>query len=205
MLLFRWQDAEVLAGLPCRRRKRYDNFAVALPANRARRFRCRERGDNVQQSIPFDARPSADQVFVARRNNSLSSTGRWWIFRFILAFSTAIALGFVAIGAWPVMPFTGLEMVVLYAAFRYIDRHASDYEILKISGDRVRIETRVGSQVKCVEFNRQWAQLVTNDRSGAPRLALRSHGREFAFGSHLGGADLERVARELRQHLRRAS
>lgn len=117
----------------------------------------------------------------------------------------AIALGFVMIGAWPVMPFTGLEMVVLYAAFRYIDRHASDYEILEISGDRVRIETRVGSQVNRVEFNRQWARLVTNHRYGAPRLALRSHGREVAFGSHLGSADLERIARELRRHLRRAS
>ncbi len=158
----------------------------------------------MRQMIPFDARQDADHVFVARRNNSLSSTDRMWIFGCVCAFSTSIALAFAAFGAWPVMPFTGLEMAVLYAAFRYVDRHASDYEIIEIRGDRVRIETRVGSQVHSVEFNRHWAQLVTSDGSGEPRLALRSHGREVEFGRHLTSKDRERVARELRQQLRRA-
>ncbi len=127
-----------------------------------------------------------------------------WIFGCVFAFSVSIALTFAAFGAWPVMPFTGLEMAVLYAAFRYVDRHASDYEIIEIRGDRVRIETRVGSQVQSVEFNRHWAQLVTNSGSGEPRLAFRSHGREVEFGRHLTSRDRERVAREIRQQLRRA-
>lgn len=155
--------------------------------------------------IPFDARQGADHVFVARRNNSLSSTHRMWIFACVCAFSMAIALVFTVFGAWPVMPFTGIEMAVLYTAFRYIERHASDYEIIAIMEDRVRIESRVGSEIRCVEFNRHWAQLVTNDGSGEPRLALRSHGRDVEFGRHLTSTDRERVARELREQLRRAS
>ena len=116
-----------------------------------------------------------------------------------------IALAFAAFGAWPVMPFTGLEMAVLYAAFRYVDRHASDYEIIEIRDDCVRLETRVGSQVQSMEFNRHWAQLVTKDGAGEQRLALRSHGREVEFGRHLTSKDRERVARAIRQQLRRAS
>ena len=163
-----------------------------------------EREDTVQQMIPFDARQGADHVFVARRNNSLSSTNRRRIFACVFAFSMSIALAFAAFGAWPVMPFTGLEMAVLYAAFRYVDRHAADYEIIEIRDERVRIESRVGSQVHCVEFNRHWAQLVTKDDSGELRLALRSHGREVEFGRHLTRKDRERVARTIRQQLRRA-
>ena len=155
--------------------------------------------------IPFDTRQCADHVFVARRNNSLSSTDRLRVFACVFAFSMSIALAFAAFGAWPVIPFTGLEMAVLYAAFRYVDRHAADYEIIEIKDDSVRVETRVGSQVQSVELNRHWAQLVTNDSSGELRLALRSHGREVEFGRHLTGKERERIARELRQQLRRAS
>ena len=155
--------------------------------------------------IPFDTRQCADHVFVARRNNSLSSTDRMRVFACVFAFSMSIALAFAAFGAWPVIPFTGLEMAVLYAAFRYVDRHAADYEIIEIKDDSVRVETRVGSQVQSVELNRHWAQLVTNDSSGELRLALRSHGREVEFGRHLTGKDRERIARELRQRLRKAS
>ena len=154
---------------------------------------------------PFEARLGADLVFIARRNKSLSSRDRQWIFGSVFAFCVSLGLALAALGAWPVMPFTGLEMAVLYAAFRYMDRHAADYEMIEIRGDRVRIETRVGSQMQCVEFNRHWAQLLTNDASGAPRLALRCHGREVEFGRHLTGKERERIARELRQQLRRAS
>ena len=168
-------------------------------------IRCPEREDKVRQMIPFDARQGADHLFVARRNNSLSSTDRRWIFACVFAFSMTIALAFAAFGAWPVMPFTGLEMAVLYAAFRYVDRHAADYEIIEIRDDCVRLETRVGSQVQSMEFNRHWAQLVTKEGAGESRLALRSHGREIEFGRHLTSQDRERVARAIRRQLRRAS
>lgn len=159
----------------------------------------------MQQMIPFDARQGADHVFVARRNNSLSSTDRRRVFAFVFAFSMSIAMAFTAFGAWPVMPFTGLEMAVLYVAFRYVDRHASDYEAIEIRDDCVRIETRIGSRVRCEEFNRHWAQLVADDGAGELRLALRSHGREVEFGRHLTTKDRERLARELRRQLRKAS
>jgi uncharacterized membrane protein len=96
-------------------------------------------------------------------------------------------------------------MAVLYAAFRYVDLHAADYECLEINGDRVRIEIREGKAVRRVELNRHWAQVVRRDASGRPRLALRSHGREVEFGRHLTNAERERVARELLRQLRQAS
>jgi uncharacterized membrane protein len=72
---------------------------------------------------------AAQCVYIARRNKSLSSSGRQLVFSFILAVSLGIAVGcFPLFGAWPIQPFDGLEMAVLYPAFRHMDRHAADFE-----------------------------------------------------------------------------
>ncbi len=154
--------------------------------------------------IPVDAGQSADYEFVAQRNNSLSRSDRQRVFCYVFGASILIALAFTAFGAWPVLPFAGLEMGGLYAAFKCVDRHAADYEYLEINGDRVRIEIREGADVRRVDLNRHWAQVVVDDDRGRPRLALRSHGREVEFGRHLTHQERERVARELRRQLRKA-
>ncbi len=157
------------------------------------------------QMNPLDAGQAAEYLLVAQRNNSLSRADRQRVFVFIFGTSTCIALAFTAFGAWPILPFAGLEMLVLLAAFRYVDQHAADYECLKINGDRVRLEIREGADVRRVELNRHWAQVVVNDAAGQPRLALRSHGREVEFGRHLTNEERERVAHELLQQLRKTS
>lgn len=144
---------------------------------------------------------AAEYVYIARRNNSLSSSGRWLVFGITLLVSLVIAVGFaVACGAWPILPYAGLEMLVLYVAFRYMDRHAVDYEQITIRGAHVAVEVREGSQVMRHELNRHWAQLVcTEDGS---RLALRSHGREIELGRHLAVEERLLMARNLKRELR---
>ena len=78
---------------------------------------------------------------VARRNNSLSSTGRLLVFAFIFVVSVGIAAAFAYFGAWLILPFAGLEMLVLYLAFRYIERHAADCELIEIDGDRLALRS----------------------------------------------------------------
>src|SRR5690349_22923650 len=104
---------------------------------------------------------AADYVYTARRNNSLSSSGRRLVFAFILTVSFGIAAAFsVGCGAWPILPFCGIEMVVLYVAFRYVDRHSADYERITIRGDSVAVEVREGARLAHFELNRYWAQVV---------------------------------------------
>ena len=144
---------------------------------------------------------AADYVYVARRNNSLSSSGRLLVFGFILTISLGIAAGFVLIfGAWPILPYAGVEMAVLYGAFRYIDRHAGDYERVTIRGGSVGIEVHEGAHVVRLEMNRYWARVVCS--RGGGRLALRSHGREIEIGRHLCEEQRLAMARDLRRELR---
>jgi uncharacterized membrane protein len=149
--------------------------------------------------VPGDR--AAEYVYTARRNNSLSFSGRWLVFGFTVMVSFGIAVGFAVVcGAWPVLPFAGLEMLVLYAAFRYMDRHASDYEQITISGARVEVEVREGPRVTRHELDSYWAQLVCAD--DGRRLALRSHGREIRVGRHLCEEQRLEMARDLRRELR---
>ena len=80
-------------------------------------------------TVEGEIAPGSGFSLVARRNNSLGRGGRLGVFAFIFAVSVGIATAFAMIlGAWPILPFAGLEMLVLYLAFRYVDRHAADYE-----------------------------------------------------------------------------
>jgi uncharacterized membrane protein len=144
---------------------------------------------------------AAEFSLVARRNNSLDSSARLLAFLLILAAPAGIAAAFALSGAWPILPFAGLEALGLFLAFRHVERHAADYERVTIEGDRVKVEISEGGVVRRHEFNRCWVQVVA-DGAGQGRLALRSHGREIEFGRHLDAAGRVRAARELRRRLR---
>jgi uncharacterized membrane protein len=136
---------------------------------------------------------------VARRNNSLSSGGRLLAFTFIFVVAVGIAIAFAFLGAWPILPFAGLEMLVLYLAFRYVDRHAADYERIAIDGDRVAVESFEAGRMRHHEFNRCWARLVVDD--GGNRLALRSHGRELEIGRFVAVERRIEIAHELKRQM----
>lgn len=149
----------------------------------------------------IDSGRAGQFAYTARRNNSLSSAGRLLVFGFIFFVSVGIGLAFtVILGAWPIMPFAGLEMLVLYLVFRYVDRHAEDYERLALAGDRLMVEVLEGGRLRRFDCNRYWARLIWEP--GSARLALRSHGREVEIGRHLNEEERLSVARQLGRRLR---
>jgi uncharacterized membrane protein len=147
-----------------------------------------------------DAAHAAEFSLVARRNNSLTSSGRVLVFVLIFVVSVGIAIAFAILGAWLILPFAGLEMLVLYLAFRYVDRHAADYERIAIDGDRVKVEFFDVGRAQLHELNRCWAQVVVSPDGS--RLALRSHGRDLEFGRFMNDEQRLSAARELRRQLR---
>jgi uncharacterized membrane protein len=147
---------------------------------------------------------SAVFSITARRQCSLTAKERHLAFGLIFAVSLVIGFAFAFFGAWPILPFAGLEVVAVYLAFRWVDRHAGDFERLTVDGDRVTVESVEREAVSRFELNRHWAQVVLarDGVSGQVRLALRSHGREVEFGRHLNDAERAQLAMELRRRLR---
>jgi uncharacterized membrane protein len=149
-----------------------------------------------------NAGESGSFVLVARRNSSLTRVGRNFVVGSLVLISTIISLGFASFGAWMVLPFAGAEMLVVYCAFRYVARHASDFETISIDADRVTIERWEMGKVSRFEFNRYWAQLVMRPVAGrGDMLALRSHGRQVEFGRYLSEEQRREVARAIKAQL----
>ena len=114
----------------------------------------------------------------------------------------AIGAGFAALGAWLILPFAGLEMGVLYWAFRTIERRSRDYELIEIDDNQVRVERFESGSTSREAFSRYWARVVVS-RDGS-RLALRSHGRELEIGRVLSDAQRLQLATALERRLRGA-
>jgi uncharacterized membrane protein len=151
-----------------------------------------------------DVRESGEFLLIARRNNSLSATGRALVLGSLVTISFAISLAFAYFGAWLVLPFAGLEMAVLWLAFRHAQLHAADFESLAIKGDQVLVERWDRGKLSRWELNRYWAQVVVEKGAvpGHSVLALRSHGRQVEFGQHLTEEQRLAVAQTLKQQLR---
>jgi len=139
---------------------------------------------------------------ITTRNCSLQEHEQWKAFLLIAVISGVIALALAVFGAWPVLPFAGVEIGALYIAVRRFARDAGDYEQLMIRGDRLLVESRLHGHLRRFDANRYWTQLVVVEGTGGMQLTLRSHGREIKFGTFLSERARINAARELRNQLR---
>jgi uncharacterized membrane protein len=138
------------------------------------------------------------------RNCSVSPRALAWLLAITACLSFAIGFGFALFGAWPVLPFAGLEVAALGLAFYLNGRHASDYERIALQKDGLVVEIRDADRVAALQMNPHWVKLVASRRRQDVRLALRSHGREIEIGRHLDAPGREALARVLAGRLDRA-
>jgi uncharacterized membrane protein len=138
------------------------------------------------------ARPGAARV--ARRE-------RWTAFGLLALVSLAVASAFAAAGAWPVLPYSALELALVALAFAVVERRARDWERLTVAGDRVIVERSSRGRCERREFNRQWLRVELERARGVrePRLTLRYAGQAMDFGGALPPGQRAEVARTLRR------
>jgi len=142
-----------------------------------------------------------------RPNRSLPPQEMLPLFIAVSAVLLTIGVGFALLGAWPVLPFAGLEIAVVGAVLRWMHRHQGDHEMVVITQDRVRVFRRCGRQEHEAEFNRHWARVSETPSAGVDPLKVRigSHGRFVEIGAGLRDEDRRRLAREVRMALTQAS
>lgn len=149
---------------------------------------------------------TAGQAWVARPNHALTPNQTRKLILAAAGITGVIALAFTTFGAWPVLPFAGLEVAALWFALRHLQFHASDEERLDVSDSLITLTRLTGNSMETWQFPRYWAQLRIDrqpNRFGC-RLFLRSHGREAEIGCLLTDAQRETLARELKSKLGQA-
>jgi len=109
-----------------------------------------------------------------------------------------VAAGAGMIGAWPVMPFAGLEVVLVAVAFRVVQDHDEDFERLEIDEHEVRVEARRARCVTRFVANRAWARVIVRDRGMRCTLRLAYRGRTEPLGRLLTDDGRRALAARLR-------
>jgi uncharacterized membrane protein len=140
-------------------------------------------------------------VHVATPNRSLGVAGRRWVLGAIAANTLGIAAFVTALGAWPVMPFAGLEVALVALAFRILGRHDADYERLEVGEHEVRYEVREAQTVTTFVANRAWARIEVASRGERFALRLVYAGRSVALGRLLSDEGRRQLAAALRGRL----
>ncbi len=146
---------------------------------------------------------SAGFSLTTRRNCSLPPHVLAWSLVFTACVSCAIGVGFAAVGAWPVLPFVGLEAAVLAAAFGAHARHSADFERIVVGAGGMRVEVREAGRVRAHDFHPGWVQVCARRVPDGVRVGVRSHGRELEIGRHLDAPARGLLAAELASRLKR--
>jgi uncharacterized membrane protein len=137
-------------------------------------------------------------VHLSVPNRSLGPAGRRWALAAIAATTLGVGTFAAAIGAWPVMPFAGLEVALLALAFRVVQAHDADYERVEVGEHEVVVEGRDARKQYRFVANRAWARVVVGRSGGRCTLQLAYAGRSVPLGRMMSDAGRRRLARALR-------
>jgi len=140
-------------------------------------------------------------VHVSRPNRSLGPVGRRWVLGAIAATTLGVGAGATMFGAWPVMPFAGLEVTLVALAFRVLGKHDADFERLEIGDHEVRLEARDAEHHTRFVAHRQWARVVLRQRGTRCTLGLAYAGRPVPLGRLLTDEGRRQLAESLRGRL----
>ena len=121
-------------------------------------------------------------------NCSLTLRGAALFFASLCALSFAVA-GLLALeGMWPVLPFAGLEMILLGWALHASLARRHRAEIITLTESDVSVESLDRATCRRTVFPRHWAQVKLRrpaSRLHPSRLTIESHGRQCELGSFL--------------------
>jgi uncharacterized membrane protein len=140
-----------------------------------------------------------------RPHRSLSARGFAVLMGLLVTVSFAAGAAFVAAGAWPVVGFLGLDVLLLWIAFRVSFARGRARERLTLHADRFEIE-HIDRWGRCERRSLEpyWLTVELADQgAGAPLVRLRSHGKATTVGAFLGAGERTQLARTLDEALAR--
>jgi uncharacterized membrane protein len=130
-------------------------------------------------------------------NRSLSRFGFILLMTVVGAMSFVTGMVFLLAGAWPVFGFCGLDVLLLYWAFRVNYRRGKAYEQVTVTPSELKVR-QVSHRGRMREWtlNPLWVRLerVVHAEFGIERLFLISHGRRLAIAACLGPQEKESFA-----------
>lgn len=119
----------------------------------------------------------------------------------IVIFCLSIAVTFLLLGFWPILPFAGAELLGLGIAYYLCARSGGKRELVHVDDTCVTIEKGYKRAEQSWEFNRYWTRVELTPSRVAwypSRLSLGSHGTAVEVGQFLNEQERRQLFGELR-------
>ena len=133
-------------------------------------------------------------------HRSLGGAGFLVLMGAIAGISFVGGLVFFVVGAWPVIGFLGLDVALVYWAFRVSYARAAAYEEVTVTPSELRVK-KVSHRGEVAEWslNPVWVRLdrETHEEYGLMRLFLVSRGKRLSVAGFLGPGERESFAKAL--------
>jgi uncharacterized membrane protein len=151
-------------------------------------------------SAEFHAPEPAIFSAVVTPHRSLSHAGFLIVMAAVGGISFVAGTAFLLLGAWPVFGFFGLDVLLVYLAFRANYRAAAAFEEVIVTACELRVR-QVSHRGKASDwsFNPLWVRLERegDEEFGLERLFLVSRGQRLPIASLLGPKEKESFAAAL--------
>lgn len=145
----------------------------------------------MPDALPSSAESPSPTVFldtVLQPHRSLPPVGFHIVMAVLGVASFAMGLGFLLLGAWPVCGFFGLDVALVYLAFRLNYRGARIREWLRLCDGVFAVErTGIKGDKKHWDFQAFWLKIILEEKGeDSNRLLVASHGKSLVLASFLG-------------------
>ncbi len=169
-----------------------ESFPVYIPSMKAGQ----NQTDKTSSPPWFDA--------VLRPHRSLSPNGFLILMGVLGLVSLLVGTVFLIIGAWPVFGFFGLDVLIVYLAFRANFASAQIAEHIVMDEQELSVTRTETKKTARWSFQPAWVQvgLDTPTRHHS-RLWLGSHGKRLTIGAFLAPSERKEVADALKSALNR--
>lgn len=143
---------------------------------------------------------------ILRPHRSLTPLGFALVMLAVAAISFTAGIAFLLKGAWPVFGFFGLDVALVYWAFRANFRSGRLYETVRLTRDLLVVRrVEPGGESRTWTFQPSWLSLTLADpEEHHCRLVLASRGRSVTIGSFLAPGERCELAAALGDALARA-
>jgi uncharacterized membrane protein len=152
-----------------------------------------------------DPAPAVHYDAVLKPHRSLPPRGFAVLMLLLAGASFCVSLFFVLHGAWPVTPFFGLDVLLVWLAFRLSYRQARQREELTLTDDSFTVDRiSIYGERRRWQFQPFWLRVRFEEKDeDTNRLVLTSHGRSLVVGAFLGPAERRSLAQSLTAALSR--
>lgn len=145
------------------------------------------------------------KTIIAKPNHSATWRTNLWVVLAISVPSLGAAIGFALLGAWPILPFAGAELLGLAAALYYVNWKLQYRHVVTLEGSTVKIDKGYYAPKKTWHFARDQVGLSVTPESHpweGPKLGIHDKGDYVSVGDFLNREEALQFLDALRQEFK---